>query len=618
MNGWQKTLRQESFTIQFSGDSGDGIQLLGKLFAETLTRAGWHVRTQADFPAEIRAPRGTLRGVSSFQIQAFQTNCDMASGQTIDLLVAMNPAAILKQQQQNHSVNQIVYDQLGFGKRALKQAGLNDSWLEQIRARGNIQPIPTETILKKPLMADGYSIKLIDRSRNLFFLSLLAKLALIDESNIIQIAQSRLGQKKELWKVNRAAMEAGAEAALKIFETPLTTSQGPAKSQTRLINGNEAVALALLTASHLAKRPLFYSSYPITPASEVLHELAKLRSSVVNIHQAEDEIAAIGAALGASFGGHLAACATSGPGLSLKSEFLGLAVMAELPLLIIDVQRGGPSTGMPTKTSQGDLMQALYGRHGDSLLPVLACSSPSDCFATVLEAARMAVSHMTPVIILSDASLAFGSEDWQVPDIHTLPPILNQTNWMKDDFKPYARDPENASRAWVAAGTEGGVHCLGGLEKEPISGKVSSSPQDHERMSQERKTKIETLEQVDLNPAIFGSDADKLLVISWGSTFSSVRSSIKEARDKHLAVAHLHLKQISPRPHNLREIIRRFPNVLIAELNDGQLYQYLGGDFQDHVASYTEQSGLGLTSERLMSAIANFFVSEICHASPEA
>ena len=611
MKHWLQVLAQKEFTLKLSGDSGDGIQLLGKLLAELLANQGWDIRTQADFPAEIRAPRGSVRGVSSYLIHAHQHHAPTHSGDHPDLILAINPAAVRKLKNIEWEQSCILYDENSFDAKSLKRAELDGNWLTALNARANVDSLNLSEVHKTALQKQGFLPKDIERSRNLFVLGLLGYLLAIPIEQSEHLIQQRTIDKPELLPANLAALQAGySHGRMLQDKNPSQVSKETQAETQRLVNGNEAIALALLTAARLADRPLFYSSYPITPATDILHELAKLRCPSSHVHQAEDEIAAIGAAIGAAFGGHLAACATSGPGLSLKSEFLGLAVMAELPLVIIDVQRAGPSTGMPTKTSQSDLNQALFGRHGDSPLPVLACSSPADCFSTVIKATRIAIDAMTPVIVLSDATLAFGSENWRVPRWSSLAKINQHNSTALTGFQPYARDPSTGSRPWIAAGTEGGIHCLGGLEKEPISGRVSSLPEDHRQMSHQRRQKIEHLSHLLGEDALFGPLSADLMILSWGSTLHAVRSAVIESQSQGYSVSHLHLQQLMPLASNLGEFLHSAHKVLVAELNDGQLYHYLGGDRLAHMASYTEQTGLGFASESVVAEIKRQFAKE--------
>ncbi|HWQ28420.1 MAG TPA: 2-oxoacid:acceptor oxidoreductase subunit alpha [Dehalococcoidia bacterium] len=572
----------EQVTIRFAGDSGDGMQLAGSQFTNTSAIVGNDVATLPDFPAEIRAPAGSLPGVSGFQIH-FAGHDIYTPGDQPDVLVAMNPAALKTNLRDLVPGGLIIVNTDEFNETNLKKAGYETNPLEDRSLAGyQVIKVPISTLNAEALKDSGLSAQQIDRSKNFFALGLMYWLYDRPLEPTMRWIDEKFAKNPQVAEANKRTLKAGyhfgetAELFAVHYRVP------PAHlppGRYRNITGNEATALGFLTAAKLADRPLFYGSYPITPASDILHELARFKNFGVRTFQAEDEIAAIGAAIGAAYGGAIGLTGTSGPGFALKSEALNLAVMTELPLVVIDVQRAGPSTGMPTKTEQADLLQAIFGRNGESPVPVVALATPGDCFTMAIEAVRIAIKYMTPVVFLSDAYLGNSSEPWRIPSLQDLPRIEVRFATDPDTFQPYARDPETLARPWAIPGTPGLEHRIGGLEKSDITGNVSYDPENHHRMVTLRAERIARIANDIPNVEVFGEPEGDLLVLGWGSTYGFIRSAVERVRAEGLAVSHAHLRYLNPFPANLGEVLAGFRRVLIPELNLGQLLLLIRGRY---------------------------------------
>jgi 2-oxoglutarate ferredoxin oxidoreductase subunit alpha len=565
----------ESVIIRFAGDSGDGIQTTGALFTQDSAVTGHDISTLPDFPAEIRAPAGTLAGVSSFQLN-FSSRDIHTPGDRPDVLVAMNPAALHAHLGDLIPGGMVIVNADSFTPQQFKKAGLAGDPREDGRLDGHtVHSLPVTSITLKAVESLALGRKRAERCKNMFTLGVVCWLYDRDTDIIERLIDAKFGAADPTTaEANRLALRAGHAYAGTVRLTPHRYHVERAElppGKYRRITGNSATALGFVAASKLSGRPLLFASYPITPASDILHELARLRHFGVKAGQCEDEIAAIGAAIGAAYGGALGLTATSGPGVCLKSEAIGLAVMAELPVVIVDVQRGGPSTGLPTKTEQADLLQALYGRHGESPVAVVAPCSPSDCFHMALEAFRIAVRHMCPVFFLSDGYLANGSEPWRVPTPEELPEIPVEFASDPEGFQPYARDPETLARPWAIPGTPGLEHRIGGIEKRDGSGEVCYEPENHERMTRLRAEKIQRIAR-DLPPmTALGPERGELLVLGWGSTYGAIRTAAERARARGLSVASAQLRYLNPLPDDLGDLLGRYERVLVPELNSGQL-----------------------------------------------
>jgi 2-oxoglutarate/2-oxoacid ferredoxin oxidoreductase subunit alpha len=583
----------EEVVIRFAGDSGDGMQLTGTQFTDTTAVHGNDLATFPDYPAEIRAPAGTRAGVSGFQIH-FSSRTVHTPGDAPAVLVAMNPAALVANLADVKPGGMVIVNTDKFDKRDLDKADLAESPLEDGTLDGyQFVPVQLTKLTRAAVEGLGLNNKESDRCKNFFALGLAYWLFNRD------LAPTRTwiaGKFKAPYSdANLKALEAGYNYALtvELFHSSYEVHAAPqAAGHYRNITGNEALALGFLTASELSGRPLFLGAYPITPASDVLHYLAKYKAHGVVTFQAEDEIAAIGATVGAAFGGSLAITSSSGPGIALKGEAIGLGMITELPMVIVDVQRGGPSTGLPTKTEQSDLNIAMYGRHGEAPLPVIAAETPSDCFDAAVEAARVALTYRIPVMLLTDGYLANGAEPWRVPDPDDLAPIHVElaTEVPEDGFLPYSRDPETLARPWAVPGTPGLEHRIGGLEKADGSGDVSYDPPNHEFMTRLRQEKIERIGAVVPDIQVHGDDSG-LLVVSWGGTFGSVRSAVDQARELGLKVGHAHIRWINPLPANLETLLWQYDDVLVPELNMGQLANLLRGQFLVNAISYGKIQG---------------------------
>ena len=564
----------DSVTIRFAGDSGDGIQLTGGQFTTTTALIGNDLSTLPDYPAEIRAPAGTLPGVSGYQIQ-FSSHEVLTPGDAPNVLVAMNPAALKANVRDISEGSVIIVNTDSFNPQNLNKAGyksnpLEDGSLSQFR----VIRIPLTTLTDNALKGMQFTRTQVDRCKNFFALGIVYWLYERPLEPTLNWIQRKFQKIPAIAEANAKALHAGhafAETA-EIFERHYRISKAPiAPGRYRNITGNEATALGLVAASRLAKRSLFYGSYPITPASDILHELSKHKAFGVRTFQAEDEIAAIGAAIGAAFGGDLAVTGTSGPGVCLKSEAINLALMLELPVVILDIQRGGPSTGLPTKTEQADILQAMFGRNSESPVAVVAPAMPAECFSMAIEACRLAMKYMTPVFFLSDGYLGNGSEPWKIPDLKSLPDLKVEHPSKSEDFKPYKRDPVTLARLWAIPGTRGLEHRLGGLEKQDVTGNVSYDPENHDFMVRLRAQKIAGIAR-DIPPTkVLGPDKGKVLVVGWGSTYGAITQAVKELQARGEPVAAVHLRHLNPFPSDLGGILEKYEKVLVPEINLGQL-----------------------------------------------
>jgi 2-oxoglutarate ferredoxin oxidoreductase subunit alpha len=608
-------LQRQRVVIRFAGDSGDGMQLTGDRFTSEAAAFGNDLATLPNFPAEIRAPAGTLPGVSSFQLH-FADYDILTPGDRPDVLVAMNPAALKANVADLPHGGILIVNSDEFTKRALTKVDYESNPLED----GSLEPytvhsVAMATLAKGALAETGLSKKDAERSKNMFALGLLCWMYHRPTEGTERFLREKFARRPDLAEANILAFRAGWNYGETTEAFAVTYEVAPAKLNVgtyRQITGNTALAYGIVAAGQQSGLPVFLGSYPITPASDILHELSKHKAFGVTTFQAEDEISGIGSAIGASFGGALGVTTTSGPGISLKSEAAGLAVALELPLLIIDVQRGGPSTGLPTKTEQADLLQAMFGRNGESPLPIIAPRSPGDCFDAALEATRMAVTYRTPVILLSDGSLANGSEPWRVPEPDTLatiePNFATEVNAPdgSGEFWPYQRDDDTLARPWAVPGTPGLEHRIGGLEKADGKGSISYDPDNHDRMVRLRQAKIDHIAVPDL--VVDDPDGDaELLVIGWGSTYGPIGAGCRRVRGMDLSIAQAHLRHLNPLPANLGDVLRRYRTVLMPEMNLGQLALLLRGRFLVDIKSYTNVTGLPFKAEELQ----NLFVDAL-------
>ena len=590
------TRRQESVVIRFSGDSGDGMQLTGDQFTNTSAVLGNDVSTFPDFPAEIRAPAGTIPGLSGFQVNFSSTEIYTA-GDEPQVLVAMNPAAITANLEDLRPGGVIIVNEDAFTRNNLRKAGYASSPLDDDSLRGyEVHRVPLTTLTRNALAdVEGMTTQQKDLCKNAFALGLAFWLFDRPLDTTLNFYEKKFAKRPQVVEANTRALKAGY-AFGETSEAFSGRMQVPSRTEVeagtyRRITGNEAVVLGLATAAHKAGKPLFYGSYPITPASPILEGLSALKSFDVRTFQAEDEIAAIGSVIGAAFGGALAATASSGPGIALKSEGINLAVVLELPMVIVNVQRGGPSTGLPTKTEQADLLEVLFGRNGESPMPVLASATSADCFDLTIEACRIAVRHMTPVFLLSDGYLANNSEPWRIPDVDSIPPIVSAHRTDPDGYQPYMRDPDTLARPWVLPGTPGLEHRIGGLGKQDGSGNVSYDPEDHEEIVRIRADKVARVADSIPEAEVFGPDQGDLLVIGWGGTFGAIRAATEHMQQQGRSVASLHLRHLNPFPRNLGNVIGRYRQVLVPELNMGQLAMLLQARFPVRVVTLNKVQG---------------------------
>ena len=597
---------KEEVTVLFAGDSGDGMQLTGNQFTNTNALFGNDVSTFPNFPAEIRAPIGTVAGVSGFQVQ-FGSNEVYTAGDQADVLVAMNAAAFKANFHKLKKGGLLIANLNGFDSKNLKLAQYeNENPLEDPRLEDyRVHQIEVTTLTRRALKESDLPVKDRDRSKNMFVLGFLYWMFGRNPDITVDYLKAKFKNKPELVASNETVLKAGYHfgETSEVFSTRYEVKQAKLESGLyRNIMGNQGVAIGLIAAAKQSNLELFYGSYPITPASDILHELSKHKNFGVKTYQAEDEIAAVCAAIGASFGGAMGVTASSGPGIALKTEAIGLAVMLELPLVIVNVQRGGPSTGLPTKTEQADLFQALYGRNGEAQLPVIAASKPSDTFETVFEAARIAIEHMTPVIFLSDGYIANGAEPWKFPqqkDLGKITPNFVTDEDKKEAYRPYFRD-EKLVRKWAIPGMEGFEHRVGGLEKEDETGNVSYDPDNHEKMTRLRAAKIARIADfIPLQNLNQGEKTDELLVLGWGSTYGAIKTAVKHLRNQGHSVAHAHLRYINPLPSNLGDLLGNFKTVLIPEMNDGQLVNLIRARFLVDAIPFDKIKGIPFTANEI-------------------
>ncbi|EPT8451525.1 2-oxoacid:acceptor oxidoreductase subunit alpha [Vibrio fluvialis] len=602
-------IQLEHEVICFAGDSGDGIQLLGERFSDNSSKLGNDVMTLPDYPAEIRAPSGTTSGVSAFQLQ-FSSSEIFTPGDEFSVLIALNAAALKSKLAQLAQGGLVLIDLDGFSQKNLELAGyqsdpLTDNSLSPYRViADNFTRLTVQALAELTI-----SSKLVKRSKNFFMLGIVFWIYSRSLESTLLWIREKFASNSVVMEANILALKSGFNYAetTEIFSDCFQVAAVAEKSGLyRTVSGNEALSLGLVCAADKLKRPLFLGSYPITPASDILHTLAQYQRFGVTTFQAEDEIAAACSALGASYAGALGATSTSGPGLCLKTETINLAVMAELPLVVINVQRGGPSTGLPTKTEQSDLLLSMYGRNGDSPLPVLAAASPADCFDMALEACRLATTFMTPVILLSDGYLANGSESWQVPNPDEMDFALKSLEVKAGPFHPYQRDESYKSRSWVIPGTKDKMHRIGGLEKQSVTGEPSHDPENHQRMTEERAEKINNIRHFIPKQTLTGNCDDSVLVMSWGGTLGSVATAIAHLRERGAAVAHVHLRYLNPFPANLETIIKHFDHVLVFELNNQQLVKVIRSQFGIVARSVTQVNGLPFKVRDVADAIEHY------------
>jgi 2-oxoglutarate ferredoxin oxidoreductase subunit alpha len=601
----------EQVTIRFAGDSGDGMQLTGNRFTSETAAIGNDLSTLPDFPAEIRAPAGSLPGVSGFQIH-FADHDILTPGDQPDVLVAMNPAALKTNLKDLRSGGTLIVNRDAFSEKNLQKAGypanpLEDGSVEDFK----VHALPLTSMTVEALKGiEGVTSREAERSKNFFALGLMSWLYGRPVDVTLDYIQEKFGKRPELAEANRRAFNAGYHYGETSEDFVSSYEVRPARLKPglyRQITGNQALSLGLVAASVKSGLPLYLGAYPITPASSILEELARYKHFGIRTFQAEDEIAAAGAALGASFGGALGVCTSAGPGVVLKAETVGLGVMLELPLLVIDVQRAGPSTGMPTKPEQADLLMVLYGRNAESPVPVLAASTPGGCFEMAIEAVRIALKYRTPVYLLSDAYLANGAEPWLIPDADTLPELSPEFALgpnSDDEFLPYLRDPETLARPWAVPGTPGLEHRIGGLEKADVTGNVSYDPDNHDAMVRLRARKVAGIVADIPELEVDDPNAEaKLLVLGWGGTFGPIAAAVRRVRKQGHAVAHAHLNYLNPFPRNTREVLERYDRVLVPEMNLGQLLKLIRAEFLVDAVGYNRIRGVPFRSSELADAI---------------
>ena len=587
---------RQSVVISFSGDSGDGMQLTGGQFTNTSAVMGNDVSTFPDIPAEIRAPAGTIPGLSGYQVN-FAANDLYTAGDSPQVLVAMNPAALKANLPNLEPGGTIIVNTDPFNRNGLRKAGYEKNPLEDDSLSGyDVHLVPLTTLTRNALAdIEGMRNQAKDMCKNAFVLGLVFWMFDRPLDYTLKFYQTKFAGRPEVVEANTRALKAGyyyGETA-ETFQTQISVPkrQIVEPGVYKRITGNEAIVLGLVTAAQKAGKPFFYGSYPITPASTILEGLAALKNFDVRTFQAEDEMAAMGSVIGAAFAGSLAATASSGPGIALKSEGINLAVVMELPLVVIDVQRGGPSTGLPTKTEQADLLEVLYGRNGESPIPVIAPATPSECFDMVIEAFRIAIRYMTPVFLLSDGYVANNSEPWKIPDPDSIAAIDAEPYTDPDNYQPYMRDPQTLARPWVLPGTPGMEHRIGGLGKQDVTGNVSYAPADHERIVHTRAAKIRGIADFIPELEVTGPDQGDLLVLGWGGTYGAIRAAIEQVRDEGLDVAYAHLRYLNPFPRNLGNVLGRYKQVLVPELNLGQLALLLQAHYPVRVVKLNKVQG---------------------------
>ncbi|MFD6275009.1 2-oxoacid:acceptor oxidoreductase subunit alpha [Streptomyces sp. NPDC060209] len=606
--------RLDRVIIRFAGDSGDGMQLTGDRFTSETASFGNDLSTLPNFPAEIRAPAGTLPGVSSFQLH-FADHDILTPGDAPNVLVAMNPAALKANIADVPRGADIIVNTDEFTKRPMAKVGYAESPLEDGSLEAyNVHPVPLTTLTIEALKEFGLSRKEAERSKNMFALGLLSWMYNRPTEGTETFLRSKFARKPEIAEANVAAFRAGWNFGETTEDFAVSYEVAPASQAFptgtyRNISGNLALSYGLIAAGRQADLPVYLGSYPITPASDILHELSKHKNFGVRTFQAEDEIAGIGAALGASFGGALGVTTTSGPGVALKSETIGLAVSLELPLLIIDIQRGGPSTGLPTKTEQADLLQAMYGRNGEAPVPIVAPRTPADCFDAALDAARIALTYRTPVFLLSDGYLANGSEPWRIPEVDSLPdlrtPFATGPNHALADgtevFWPYKRDPETLARPWAVPGTPGLEHRIGGIEKQDGTGNISYDPANHDFMVRTRQAKIDGIQVPDVE--VDDPAGATTLVLGWGSTYGPITAAVRRLRAAGETIAQAHLRHLNPFPRNLGEVLGRYDKVVVPEMNLGQLALLLRAKYLVDAQSFNQVNGMPFKAEQLATAL---------------
>ncbi|MCB0420209.1 MAG: 2-oxoacid:acceptor oxidoreductase subunit alpha [Bdellovibrionales bacterium] len=599
----------EQVTIRFAGDSGDGMQLTGERFTTTSAIMGNDISTVSDFPAEIRAPAGTTGGVSGFQL-TFGSHDVFAAGDDADTLIAMNPAALKINIDQLKERGLLIVNEDGFSKRNWERAGYDHNPLEDDALKKyQVFPVPISSMTKSTLEGLPLNGREMDRCKNFFALGLTFWLYERELEGTLKWLDSKFAKLPDIAEANKRALRGGYAYGenSELFRVHYKIKPNPQelkKGTYRHITGNTALAYGLVAAAQQAELPLFLGSYPITPATDILQTLTPLKNFNVTTLQAEDEIAAIGAAIGAAFGGSLAATSTSGPGMALKSEFLNLAIMAELPLVVINVQRGGPSTGLPTKTEQADLLQVLWGRNGESPAVVLAPKSPSDCFQMAYEASRIAIKYMTPVILLSDGNLANGADIWKVPEVSSLPKFeFSRFKGQVSDFHPYERDPETLARPWVIPGTPDLEHRLGGLEKDHLTGAVSYGRENHHEMVLTRAEKVQRVTNEIPPQVIHGHKQGDLLVVGWGSTYGVIRTVVEKLALEGHSVGSTHLQFLNPLPLDLEAIFENYKTILVAEINNGQLWTRLQGAYAKPMKRFNRVKGYPLSEKELQQEI---------------
>ena len=600
----------ETVVVRFCGDSGDGMQLAGTQFTNVSAVFGNDVSTLPDYPAEIRAPAGSLSGVSGFQI-SFSSEDIFTPGDAVDTLVAMNPAALKTNLADLKRGGTLIVNEDAFERGNLQKAGYESNPLDgdALESSYSVHRVPMTRLTRDSVEGLGLSTKEAERCKNFFAMGLVYWLYDRDSSPTEEWNRTKFAKKPSIVEANLRALKAGRNYGDSTESFTVHYQVAPAKlpaGEYRKITGNEALAIGLATAAKLNGEELFFGGYPITPASDILHELSKHKHFGVTTFQAEDEIAAMSSVVGAAYGGKMSVTASSGPGICLKGEAMGLGMIAELPMVIIDVQRGGPSTGLPTKTEQSDLLLALFGRNGESPLPVIAAATPGDCFHMIIEAMRIAVEFMTPVIFLSDGYIANGAEPWRIPKLDELPRIPVKHPPAASDngeYLPYKRD-ERLVRPWAVPGTPGLEHRIGGLEKSDVTGHVDYSPENHQHMTNTRAAKVANVAEAIPEQDVDGPDSGKLLVVSWGGTFGSVRTAVRRCHAKGESVAHAHLRYLNPFPRNLGDLLTRYDKILVPELNTGQLRFVLRGTYLVDAIGFNKVQGKPFLVNELSDKIA--------------
>ncbi|MGN6419211.1 MAG: 2-oxoacid:acceptor oxidoreductase subunit alpha [Pseudobacter sp.] len=599
----------QDVVIKFAGDSGDGMQLTGSQFTNNTALLGIDLATFPDFPAEIRAPQGTLPGVSGYQLR-FSSDRVFTPGDECDVLVAMNAAALKANLRFLKKGGKIIANTDGFDTKNLRLANYPDGinpLEDDSLTNYEVYRMDVTKMTREALKEIQMGTKEKDRAKNMFVLGFLYWMYNRDMKNTIQFLTDKFGKKQEILDSNVKALQAGYNFGdtTETFTTRFRVEKARMTPGTyRSIMGNQALAFGLISASQKSGLPIFLGTYPITPASDILHELSKHKSFGIRTFQAEDEIAGITSAIGAAYGGMLGITTTSGPGMALKGEAMGLAVMLEIPLLIVNIQRGGPSTGLPTKTEQSDLLQAYYGRNGECPMPIVSASTPSDCFAAAYEAVRIAVQHMTPVILLSDGYIANGAEPWRFPQADDLQPIevsfKTELGHGEDKFQPYLRD-EKLVRPWAIPGTPGLEHRIGGLEKQNITGNVSYDPENHQLMVKIRQEKVDKIaDYIPAQTLDSGPEKGKILILGWGSTYGAIKSAVAEIQAEGYAVSHAHLRHMRPFPKNLGDMLKNFDQVLIPEINNGQLIKIIRDQYLVDAKGYNKIMGVPITKTELV------------------